>query len=132
MDSVTAVSLVASVVQHIATTISLIPYANDAKSASKDQVELETKSSSLLSLLLSPRYDLEQSPLDEKWLIVVRDSPLDQITVVMDERTQKMKPRSGISKLGANLVWPIDMKECYRRYIIRLHKKQAGEERFHL
>jgi membrane-bound lytic murein transglycosylase B len=116
MDPVTAVGLAASVVQLIDTTLKVIQYANDVKNASKDQAKLAIEATSLLSLLMSMRYDLEQTPLDEKWFegirsLAVKDGPLDQFKVALEDLAQKIETRSGVAKLGAKLLWPMEKKE---------------------
>lgn len=97
MDPITALGLVASVVQLIDVTLKIIQYANDAKGASNDQAKLSMEASSLLSMLLYLQSDLEQASLGDKWFagirsLAVRDGPLDQVQVALENIAKKIQP----------------------------------------
>jgi hypothetical protein len=74
------------------------------------------EASSLLTLLMSLRYDLEQSTAEDAWFVGIRsigvkDGPLDQLKEVLEMVARKLRPHSGLKKLGSKLMWPIEKQE---------------------
>jgi hypothetical protein len=116
-DPITAIGLVASVAQLIDLTIKVVQYANSVKNASKIQAKLAVEASSLLSLLTSLRYDLEQMKTEgDPWFaairsIVAHDGPLDQFSAMMAELAARLEPRTGLKQTASKVLWPLEKKE---------------------
>jgi hypothetical protein len=115
-DPITVVGLVASVVQLIDTTLQVIQYANEVKDSSADRARFGVEASSLLSLLMSLRYNLEQATADDAWFsgirsIGVKDGPIDQLKEALEAMSKKLRPQRGLQKLGNKLIWPLEKKE---------------------
>jgi hypothetical protein len=113
MDPVTAVGLVASIIQLIDATTTAIKYLNDVKDAPKDRAALAREGSSLLALLTDLRYRLEEAESTDPWFNSVRSlgvegGPLEQFKDVMEELARKLKPEAGIKKFGKALIWTLD------------------------
>jgi hypothetical protein len=116
MDPITVIGLVASVVQLIDTTLLVIQYVNDVKSSSADQARFGLEASSLLSLLMTLRFDLEGSTQDDAWFVGIRSmgtkgGPLDQLREALETVATKLQPQSGLKKLSSKLLWPLEKKE---------------------
>ena len=118
MDPFSAVGASASLVQLIGTAAKVIKYLNDIKNAPKERIRLAREVSSLYSVLLEleARYEDSKVESDTKWLgglrsLAVRDGPMDQLETALSLIMKKLKPSSGIKKLGKALSWPFDKKE---------------------
>ncbi|KAF2816569.1 uncharacterized protein BDZ99DRAFT_375553 [Mytilinidion resinicola] len=117
-DPISAIGLVASVAQLIDATIKVVQYSNGIKNASKDQARLAVEASSLLSLLMSLRYDLENMKTEEDpWFAGIRSiaahkGPLEQFSEMMEELAAKLlRPATGVKRLASKLLWPLEKKE---------------------
>ena len=116
MDPITAVGLVASVVQLIDATATAIKYLNDVKDAPKDRATLAREGSSLLALFTDLRYRVEEADSTSAWFAGVRSlgvegGPLDQFKDAMEGLARKLKPEAGIKKFGKTLIWTLDKNE---------------------
>jgi hypothetical protein len=113
MDPITAVGLAASIIQLINATTKAIKCLNDVKDALKDRAMLAREASSLLALLTDLRYRLEEAKSTDPWFTGVRSlgtegGPLDQFKESMEKLARKLKPGSGMKKLGKSLFWTLD------------------------
>ncbi len=116
MDPVTALGLVASVVQLIIATTKAVGYVNDVKNAPKERAKLARETTSLLALLTNLRYMLEEADTTEAWFSGIRtlgveNGPLDQYKEAMEELAMKICPENGLKKFGKRLVWTLEKKE---------------------
>lgn len=117
-DPVSAIGLVASIAQLIDATIKVVQYSNAIKNASRDQAKFAVEASSLLSLLISLRYDLENMKAKEDlWFAAIRsiaapNGPLEQFSEMMEELAAKLvPPATGVKRLTSKLRWPLEKKE---------------------
>jgi hypothetical protein len=113
MDPVTAIGLVASIVQLIDATTTAIKYLNDVKDAPKDRATLAREAANLLVLLMDLRCRVEEAePTDPCFIGVrslgVKGGPLDQFKETMENLANEMKPQTGMKKLGKTLLWTLD------------------------
>lgn len=116
MDPVTAVGLVASIIQLIDATVTAIKYLNDVKDAPKDRSKLALEATSLLVLLTDLRYKVEEVRATDPWLTAVgslgvEKGPLEQFRDAMETLIRKLKPSTGMRRLGIGLLWSLDKKE---------------------
>lgn len=118
MDPVTAVGLVASVLQLIDTATKVLVYLNDVKEASSEQKDLSQYVLGLMSTLnmLRSRVEESMSSSDVNLPAIknlgVENGPLDQIKMLMERLAKKLKPSTGrMDKAGKLLKWPFDKKE---------------------
>jgi hypothetical protein len=116
MDPITAVGLVASIVQLIDATATAMIYLNNVKDASNDRATLAREGSSLLTLFTDLRYRMEEADLTSSWfagvrLLGIEGGPLDQFKDAMVELARKLKPETGIKKFGKALIWTLDKSE---------------------
>jgi hypothetical protein len=116
MDPVTAVGLIASIVQLIDATAKAIKYLNYVKDAPKDRARLALEATSLLVLLTDLRYRVEEVGTTDPWFTAVRllgveKGPLEQFKEAMEMLIRKLKPETGMKKLGKVLLWTFDKKE---------------------
>ena len=116
MDPGTAVALAASIVQLINTTMTAIKYLNDVKDAPKDRSRLALEATSLLMLLTDLRYRVEEVGASDLRLTAVASlgvekGPLEQFKDAMETLIRKLKPKTGMEKLGMALLWSLDKKE---------------------
>ncbi|KAH0536690.1 hypothetical protein FGG08_006456 [Glutinoglossum americanum] len=116
MDPVTVVGLAASIIQVINATTKAIKYLNDVKGAPKDRARLAREATSLLALLTDLRYMVEEAKSTDSWFTCVSSlgvemGPIEQFKSEMEELARKLKPQSGIKKLGKTLLWTLDKNE---------------------
>jgi hypothetical protein len=117
MDPVTAVGLLASIIQVIDATTTVIQYLNDVRKAPNDRARLAQEAKNLLSLLITMRYKVEEANTVDPWFTNIRflgtvNGPLDQFKEAMEDLARKLQPEPGIRKFSQNLIWTIDKKEC--------------------
>jgi hypothetical protein len=113
MDPVTAIGLVANIIQLIDATTTAIKYLNDVKDAPKDRATLAREAANLLVLLMDLRCKVEEAePTDPCFIGVrslgVKGGPLDQFKEAMENLAKEMKPQTGVKKLGKTLLWTLD------------------------
>jgi hypothetical protein len=116
MDPVTAVGLVASIVQLIDSTTKVVKYLNDVRDAPKDRARLAQEAASLLALLTSLRYRVEESNPTDSWFSGVRSlggpgGLLEQFREAMEKLATRLRPDSGIKKVGKALFWTLEKDE---------------------
>lgn len=119
MDPVTAIGLVASVIQLIDVTVQTIKYLNDIKEAPKDRGRLARETTNLLALLTDLRYRVEEAKSAEPWFTSVRalgieGGLLSQFHETMETLAGKLKPERGLKKLEKALVWTLEKNVSYR------------------
>lgn len=117
MDPVTALGLVASIVQLIDTTTTVIKYLNDVEKAPKDQARLAQEATNLLPLLTSMRDTVKEAKATDQCFSRIcslgsMNGPLDQLKEAMEDLAKKVQPETGFKKIGKALLWTIDKKEC--------------------
>ena len=115
MDPVSAIGLVASIVQLIATTSKVIKYVDEVKDAPKERSSLASEAANLMPLLMTLKQRVETSSSTDPWFSSVKSlglpgGPLAELQALMEELGGKLKLRK--KKLGGNLLWPSDQKEC--------------------
>ena len=113
MDPITIAGLVASIVQLISATATVVQYLNDIKDAPKDRARLAREASNLLALLTNLRYRVEEAKSTEPWFTDIRSlglagGPLSQFQEAMETLEMKLRPETGLKKLGKALVWTLD------------------------
>jgi hypothetical protein len=101
MDPLTAVSLLASVVQLIDATTKAVNYLNDVKNAPRDRARQEAVS--LLALLTRLRYDMDEA--DEVCpryqgvrLLGAKKGPFEQIMQAMQDLANKLEPKTELQE----------------------------------
>lgn len=117
MDPVTEVGLVASIVQVISSTTTVIQYLNDVRKATSDRARLSQEATNLLSLLILMRSVVEEENTEDPWFAHIRslgvvNGPVDQVKHAMEDLARKLHPEPGMKRLGHNLIWTLDKKEC--------------------
>jgi hypothetical protein len=116
MDPVTAVGLVASVVQLIDSTTTALRCLNDIKNAPKERARLAMEITSLLSLLTSLRYRIEECKPNGSWFAAVcflgvKNGPLDQLASTINDLQIKFGAGGGLLKIKHALLWPFTKKD---------------------
>ena len=115
MDPVSAIGLVASVIQLIGTTSKVIKYVDEIKDAPKERASLASEAANLVPLLMTLKLRVETSSSTDPWFSSVNSlglpgGPLAELQVLMEQLGGKLKLRK--KKLGGQLLWPSDQKEC--------------------
>lgn len=115
MDPVSAIGLVASIVQLISTTSKVIKYVDEVKDAPNERASLASEAANLVPLLMILKQRVETSSSTDPWFSSVRSlglpgGPLTELQVLMEKLGGKLKSRK--KKLGGQLLWPSDQKEC--------------------
>jgi hypothetical protein len=113
MDPVTAIGLVANIIQLIDATTTAIKYLNDVKDAFKDRATLAREAANLLVLLMDLRCRVEEAEPTDPCFIGVRSlggkgGPLDQFKEAMENLAKGMKLQTGMKKFGKTLFWTLD------------------------
>ena len=116
MDPITAVGLVASIVQLIECTAKTIGYINHVNDAPKQRARLAREATILLSLLTDLRYRIDDADTNDPWfeglfLLGGTEGPIDLFREDMEALAKKLKPETGLAKVGKRLVWPLDDKK---------------------
>ena len=116
MDLVTAVGLVASLVQLVRVTAKTIKYLSEIREAPKDVQDLSQEAANVLALLNHLRFRIKSIPESDPWFLGVRglgveNGLLEQLQRALEELAKKLKPRTGVKKLGRTLLWTIDKGE---------------------
>jgi hypothetical protein len=117
MDPVTAVGLLASIIQVIDATTTVIKYLNDFRKAPNDRVRLSQEATNLLSLLITLRSMVEEAKTTDPWFAHIRslgvmNGPLDQVKDAMEELAGKLQTEPGLKRLCQDLMWTVDKKQC--------------------
>ena len=115
MDPVSAIGLVASIVQLITTTSKVIKYVDEVKDAPKERASLASETANLIPLLMTLKQPVETSSSTDPWFSSVKSlglpgGPLTELQVLMEQLGGKLKLRK--KKLGRQLLWPSDQKDC--------------------
>ncbi|OBT64232.1 hypothetical protein VE03_06864 [Pseudogymnoascus sp. 23342-1-I1] len=112
-------SITASIIAILQVTTALVNYANDVKDAPKDRARFAMEASSLSSLLLNLRYQIEDERCEksnEAWtrevtLLGVPDGPLDQYRHALEKLQLKIVSGKGLVKIGDALWWRFTKEE---------------------
>ena len=112
-------SVTASIIAILQVTGTLVNYANDVKDAPKDRARFAMEASSLSSLLLNLRYQIEDEQCEksnEAWtrevtLLGVPDGPLDQYRHALEKLKLKIVSGKGLVKIGDALWWSFTKEE---------------------
>ncbi|OBT95161.1 hypothetical protein VE01_07603 [Pseudogymnoascus verrucosus] len=112
-------SITASIIAILQVTATLVNYANDVKDAPKDRARFAMEASSLSSLLLNLRYQIEEEICEKSndaWtsqvtLLAVRDGPLDQYRHALEKLQLKIVSGKGLVKIGNALWWRFTEEE---------------------
>ena len=112
------VGLVASVIQLIETTTTVIHYVNDVKDGPAERAQFARHASSLLMLLIDLRFRAEESkPAADPWFEGLRGlgapgGPLDQLQGHMEQLATKLEPATGrLKRVTKALTWTLDKKD---------------------
>lgn len=118
MDPFSAVGLATCIIQLIDATTKAIKYANDIKDAPRERADFARHASSLLSLVIDLRYQVDEAKsCSDPWFASLRGldaeaGPLAQLTDQMGRLATKLKPHEGSLKaISRTLVWTLDKKE---------------------
>ncbi|KAJ8121182.1 hypothetical protein ONZ43_g2301 [Nemania bipapillata] len=119
MDPVSAIGLVASIIQLIDATTKVVGYVNDVKDAPAERAQFARHASSLLALLTDLRYRAEEAKsASEPWFLALRrlaveGGPLEQLRDQMECLATKLQPISAdrFKKVQKALTWTLDKKE---------------------
>jgi hypothetical protein len=117
MDPVTAVGLLATIIQVIDATATAVQYLNDVRKAPNDRARLAQEATNLLYLLTTMRYEVEKANTADPWFNNIHslgavNGPLDQFKEVMEDLARKLYPESRLKKFAKDFIWSIDKKEC--------------------
>lgn len=109
-------SITASIIAILQVTATLVNYANDVKDAPKDRARFAMEASSLSSLLLNLRYQIEDEKSNEAWtrevtLLGVPGGPLDQYKHALEKLQLKIASGKGLVKIGDALWWRFTKEE---------------------
>jgi hypothetical protein len=109
-------SVTASIIAILQVTAALVSYANDVKDAPKDRARFAMEASSLSSLLLNLRYQIEDEQSNEAWfkevaLLAVSDGPLVQYKHALEKLQLKIVSGKGLAKIGDALLWKFSKEE---------------------
>lgn len=110
------VSLTASIIAILQLTSTVVGYLNEVKDAPKDRARCATEASNLFNLLNNLRYRLEEADTNQAWYtairaLAVRDGPLDQYKLALEQLQPKVSSSSGIAKVGNVLLWKFSKQE---------------------
>jgi len=107
MDPITGIGLAASIAQLLDATMKFIDYVNRVKKAPQHRVMLAIEATTLLGLLTSLKYRVEQAELEhDPWYLGVqslggKNGPIEQLKLEMATLVAKLEP-----KFGGSLTWP--------------------------
>src|SRR5436190_7711926 len=110
MDPVTAVGLVASIVQLIDVTNKVVNYINDVREAPRERIELGKEAKLVLDLLMKLKAKAEQYETSQSWQSNVPwlggpDGPLNLLKMAMEEMASKLEGEKGVKRFGRDLLW---------------------------
>lgn len=116
MDPVSAIGLAASLAQLVGTVAKIISYINDVKNASKERILVNQEAASLLGLLTTLQFKVEDANPTESWYIHVRSlggtgGPLEQFERRLEKLAKKLRPDSTVKNLGRKFIWTLDKNE---------------------
>ena len=117
MDPITAVGLLAALVQLIDVTSKAVNYFNDVKNAPKDRAKLAREATDLLSLFTELRYRVEETTSMDPWFTGLRSlggegGPLMEFKSAMEVIADKLKLTTGVKNLSRVVLrWTLDKKE---------------------
>lgn len=129
MDPLSALGLVANIAQVIDGVTKIVGYINDVKGAPKDRARLARECASLLDFLVDFRYKVEESPANDPWFSSARllagpGGPLVEFEKELEDLSSRLKPQSGLRKVGKSLVWTLDMRSI-NKFILRVEILKA-------
>ncbi|GAB1312705.1 hypothetical protein MFIFM68171_02915 [Madurella fahalii] len=116
MDPVSAIGLVASVVQTISAVSELIQYANTLKHAPEEQAVLAREAASFASFLTAFRYDIQNFDLFRPEYagllsLASEGGPLIDVQLVTTRLLRKLRRKSRLAKIFRSLKWPLEKWE---------------------
>jgi hypothetical protein len=115
MEPVTAVGLVASIVQLIDATAKVIKYVSEVKDAPKERETLSLEAANLMPLLMALKQRVDTASGNDPWFLSVYSlgvvgGPIPLLQAAMEALSVRLK--SGKKKLRRHLSWPSDKKDC--------------------
>ena len=122
MDPVTAVGLAASAIQLIDATTTTLRCLNEIKNAPKERARLAMEITSLLSVLTSLRYRVEECKPNGSWFAAVRflgvkNGPLDQLASTINDLQIKLGAGDGLLKIKHALFWPLTKNDVQDLFV---------------
>lgn len=119
MEPISAISLIGTIAQLLDGTVKLVGYVNKVKKAPQSRAMLAMEATTLLGLLTSLKYRIEQAESEHQpWYIGVQSlgdkfGPLVQLNDEMKTLNSRLEPR-----FGGSLAWPFSepsIKDTLRR-----------------
>jgi|SRR5215471_20211986 len=115
MDPLTAVGVLANIVQLIRLTTDAVAYINDVNDAPKERAVLLREITALLALLTALRYMVEERPADP-WFTGIqalgeKGGPLDQFKETVEKLIRELQPYSRMQNFGKRLLWTFNKSE---------------------
>lgn len=112
-------SITAGIIAIVEFTATLVKYASDIKDAPKDRARFAMEASSLSSLLLNLRYQIEDEECKKSskaWykevaLLGVPGGPLDQYRIALETLQLKIVTGKGAVKISNALWWKFSKEE---------------------
>lgn len=109
-------SVAASIIAVIQLTGKLVGYLNDVKDAPKERADCAREASSFYSLLVTLKYDLDESNPDDPWFRAVRalgvkDGPLERYKQLLEALVNKIKNEKASKKIIGALSWKFNKEE---------------------
>jgi hypothetical protein len=116
-------SVAASIIAVVQIAGSVITYLSAVKNAPKECRKLLIEVSNSITLLLKLKDLSESSPTDpwsaEVQAFAVKDGPLDQYKLVLENLIAKVKPQTGVRKAVNVLLWSF-LKEEVTSILVRM------------
>ena len=109
-------SLSASIIAVLQLAGKILSFLNDAQNMTKDQAHLAVEASNIYSLLVSLRFRVEQSHIQDPWFTAVRrlgaeNGPLDQVRQILEKLVSKLEQSHGFKKLARQIGWKLEKSE---------------------
>lgn len=109
-------SITASVIAIMQLTGTVLGYLSDVKNAPKECQQCAIEASSLLHLLTTLRYRLEQAQTGDPWFTVIRalnveNGPLDQYKQALEQLWSRIDVGNGAQNIKRRLVWKFSKAE---------------------
>jgi hypothetical protein len=115
MEPVTAVGLVASIVQLIDPTARLIKYLSEVKDAPEERETLSLEVANLMPLLMALKQRVDKASGNYHWFLSVYSlgvvgGPIALLQAAIEALSVMLKSRK--KKIRGHLSWPSDKKDC--------------------
>ena len=117
MDPITAIGLVASIVQLIDAMAKFIKYVSEVKDVPKEIETLSLEAANLMPLLMALKQRVNKASGNDPWFssvysLGVVGGPIPLLQAAMDALSVRLKSRK--KKIRGHLSWPSDKRDCAR------------------